>query len=106
MKKLFRFVTNHPRAVIIAIFVPTLFFALQIPRLKASVNMKDWVPDNHPVAAFNQEMENQFGVVDPVIVGVLNDVPGGILRGIGSGNLHGGCAKNTRRDRSITTRCI
>jgi len=61
------------------IFGLTLFFSIQIPRLPFSVNMKDWVPDDHPVAVFNQEMEDQFGAVDPVIIGVVSDDPEGVF---------------------------
>jgi len=79
MRYVFRFVTQYPRSIIAFISILTLFFAFQIPKLKISVNMKDWVPDDHPVSLYNDQMEEQFGVVDPVIVGVMNDGPEGIF---------------------------
>jgi len=75
MNSFFRFVTNYPRSIIIVISALTIAFASQIPKLQISANIKDWVPAEHPVSAYNRQMEERFGVVDPVIVGILSDGP-------------------------------
>jgi len=79
MKSFFRFVTEYPRSIIAVILALTVFFASHIPGLEISADMEDWVPSNNPVAVFSQDVEDQFGVVDPVIVGVFSEAPEGIF---------------------------
>lgn len=79
MNAFFRFVTDYPRTIIASLFVLTILFASQIPKLEISADIQDWVPADHPVSVFSQQMEEEFGVIDPVVVGVLNEGPEGIF---------------------------
>ena len=79
MNSFFGFVTDYPRAVIATLTALTILFASQIPRLEISADIRDWVPDDHPVSVISQKMEEEFGVIDPVVVGVLNESSEGIF---------------------------
>jgi len=79
MKSFFCFITNYPRSIMAIIAALTLFFAWQIPKLEISADIQDWVPPDHPATILNQQAEDQFGVVDPVVVGILSDHPDGIF---------------------------
>ncbi len=79
MNVFFRFVTDYPRAIIAAILGFTILFASQIPRLQISADISDWIPEGHPASIYSEKMEEEFGIVDPVVVGILNDGPEGIF---------------------------
>ena len=60
----------HPRTILAAIFVATVFFAVQIPGLKMYSDFADLLPQSHPYIQLHNEIKDNFGGANVIIVGV------------------------------------
>ncbi len=69
---------DHPRAVLALIFLLTLAFGSQLPRMQVDTDPKSMLPATSPVRQYNDQVEGWFGLhPDVIIVGVFRE--GGIF---------------------------
>ena len=60
----------NPKLVLMAIFATTLFFAWQIPSVKMYSDFADLLPQKHPYIELHNEIKDNFGGANVIIVGV------------------------------------
>ena len=60
----------NPKLVLMAIFAATLFFAWQIPSIKMYSDFADLLPQKHPYIELHNEIKDNFGGANVIIVGV------------------------------------
>jgi len=70
---LIKLVTRYRLAIIALLLLATIPFALHIPQLKRDASISSLIPESHPDYQFSHEMEELFGAVDQVVVGVTAD---------------------------------
>ncbi len=80
MEKFSRWMLRHPKAVILLYTVLTIFLTLEIRHLTIDPAIDDFLPDNHPEVVFFDEMREVFGLLNFVIVGVVDQREGGVFR--------------------------
>lgn len=61
---------NHPRVILALILGLTLFFGLQIPGVKMYSDFADQLPQSHPYIQLHNEIKDNFGGANVIIVGV------------------------------------
>jgi predicted RND superfamily exporter protein len=79
MRYYFRVVTAHP---VVALCLAGLVFALVGPfvfKLTRDTSPDAFIPPDHPALALKEEVEESFGVTEPIAVGVIRDKPGGVF---------------------------
>lgn len=64
------YVFRHPRTWLTLIALLTCFFALQIPALKMYSDFADLLPQSHPYIQLHNEIKDNFGGANVIIVGV------------------------------------
>lgn len=64
------YVFRHPRTWLALIAMLTVFFALQIPALKMYSDFADLLPQSHPYIQLHNEIKDNFGGANVIIVGV------------------------------------
>jgi len=79
MRQFFRFVTSHPIVVLSIAAVVALGLASQILRLNLDTSPDAFIPPGHPALALKKEVEDSFGLREPIAIGVIRDAPGGIF---------------------------
>jgi predicted RND superfamily exporter protein len=68
MKKISRFITEHPLFIIISLTAITVFFAISCVRIRTETDIKKLLPENaESVSAYN-EIDEQFGGADKMFV--------------------------------------
>lgn len=80
MERFARWVLRHPKKIVLFFLVLTLFFALEIRNLTINPAMDLFVPKGHPEVEFFREMKDVFGLLNFIIVGVVDEREGGIYR--------------------------
>ena len=65
-----RFIIKYRVALIILLVLTTLPFGLNIPQLTRDASVSSLIPESHPDYAFSSRMEELFGAVDQVVIGV------------------------------------
>lgn len=60
----------HPKSILAGIFLLTLFFGAQIPALKMYSDFADLLPQSHPYIQLHNEIKDNFGGANVIIVGV------------------------------------
>lgn len=63
-------VFRHPRTLLSAVLVATLFFAAQIPALKMYSDFADLLPQSHPYIQLHNEIKDSFGGANVIVVGI------------------------------------
>ncbi len=61
---------RHPRTILVAIALATLFFAAQIPGLRMYSDFADLLPQSHPYIQLHNEIKDNFGGANVIVVGV------------------------------------
>ena len=79
MRRYFCFVTSHPVAVLLVAGVVGLVFGPFVLTLKRDTSPDAFIPPGHPALALKQQVEQSFGLAEPIAVGVIRDHPGGIF---------------------------
>ncbi|MBT4637993.1 MAG: RND family transporter [Deltaproteobacteria bacterium] len=65
-----RFIIKYRIALIVLLLLITVPFGLNIPKLTRDAGISSLIPDDHPDYAFSGEMEEVFGAVDQVVIGI------------------------------------
>ncbi|MFK4752857.1 efflux RND transporter permease subunit [Oceanobacter antarcticus] len=61
---------KHPRTILAAILLITLFFAAQIPAVKMYSDFADLLPQEHPYIELHNSIKDSFGGANVIVVGV------------------------------------
>lgn len=68
-----RLITKYRYVLIVLLLLATLPFGLQIRNLKRDASVSSLIPKSHSDYTFSEEMEDLFGAVDQVVIGVTSD---------------------------------
>ncbi len=79
MRRFFESITAHPYAVLATGTVVALAFASFMLRLTRDTSPDAFIPKDHQALALNERIEEQFGLTEPIAVGVIRDHPDGIF---------------------------
>ena len=79
MRGYFRFVTSHPVLVLVAAGVLGLVLGPFVLGLTWNTSPDAFIPEKHPALLLKQEIEESFGLTEPIAVGVIRDAEGGIF---------------------------
>ena len=79
MKKLFELVTKFPKTTLIILIGITALIGSQLPTLRMETDAESMMPQSHPAIIYNDQAEEIFGIQDAVIIGIVNETPGGIF---------------------------
>lgn len=63
----------HPRKILTAIVLVTVFFAAQIPGLKMYTEFSDLLPQEHPYIVLHNEVRELFGGANTIVISVSVD---------------------------------
>lgn len=75
MESIFRIIIRFRFLVIAAILGVTIAAAMQLQYLRFESDAESMIPPNDPVLHYNDVVEERFGMLDLIIVGILNDNP-------------------------------
>ena len=79
VQRYFSFVVNHPVPVLVIGAIVALATGSGIFRLTRNTSPDAFIPPNHPALACKQRVDAQFGLTEPIAVGIIRDAPGGIF---------------------------
>jgi uncharacterized protein len=79
VQRYFSFVVNHPVPVLVIGAIVVLATGSGIFRLTRNTSPDAFIPPNHPALAGKQRVDAQFGLTEPMAVGIIRDAPGGIF---------------------------
>lgn len=80
MERLARWVWRYPKTVVGSFLVVTVLLVIQFPRLTIDPSVDVFVPRDHPEVQFFDETRQVFGLLNFVIIGVVDEREGGIYR--------------------------
>ncbi|MFH0983148.1 MAG: MMPL family transporter [Planctomycetota bacterium] len=79
MRRYFGLVTSHPILALGAGAVVALVFAPFVFKLTRNTSPDAFIPPDHEALALNKLVEQSFGLVEPIAIGVVRERPGGIF---------------------------
>ncbi|MBU2648128.1 MMPL family transporter [bacterium] len=68
-----RFIIKYRIVLIVLLVVMTIPFGFNIPRLTRDASVSSLIPESHPDYTFSGKMEEMFGAVDQVVIGISSD---------------------------------
>ncbi len=69
---------NRPKWVFFGVLLLTVIAGLQIPSIKVDTDPENMLPADNSARVFHDHVKERFGLHDMIVVGVVNDSPGGI----------------------------
>lgn len=79
-KRILIFIVDRPKLILWSIGIVTLLFAASLPWIQTDTKADRMLPENAPIRLLNKQVERQFDLQDPIVVGVINDEhPNGVL---------------------------
>jgi hypothetical protein len=66
-------ILKHNKAIVIIIFLITIFFLFQIPKVQINNDIEVFLPDTHPAKVSNEEMKDIFGESDGIVAALKVD---------------------------------
>jgi hypothetical protein len=79
MKTFFEVIIRFPRLVILATLALTVFFALQLPKLRLETDVEVYLPDGHPAVIYERLVKDIFNFQEPMAITIFNDGPDGVF---------------------------
>ncbi|GAB4342614.1 MAG: hypothetical protein Kow0099_20360 [Candidatus Abyssubacteria bacterium] len=79
MKTFFEVIVRFPRLVILATLALTVFFALQLPKLRLETDVEVYLPDEHPAVIYEELIRDIFNYQEPMAITIFNDGPDGVF---------------------------
>lgn len=76
LKHLYSTVIRYPKLVLVLILGVTIYFSLQLPKLRWETDARVYLPKGHPAIKYDEKVDEVFGVKDAVIIGIVNDQEG------------------------------
>jgi predicted RND superfamily exporter protein len=81
MRLCFRLVTSHPYPVLIFMALAALVPGVFLFGLTRETSPDAFIPEDQPALTVKREVDERFGLREPLVVGVIRDAPGGIFNG-------------------------
>ena len=78
MTTFFSRIIDFPRSVIVFLLLPTAFFACFLPRLEKDTDVTNMLPRRNPTVRLADRIEQEFGVRDSLLIGVVENGRQGI----------------------------
>ena len=72
MKTFYRFVTQHPKAILLVVFLMTIYMFSSLSSLRWETDARVYMPEGHPAILYDEKIEHLFGVKDALIIGIVN----------------------------------
>ncbi|MBN2559603.1 MAG: MMPL family transporter [Phycisphaerae bacterium] len=79
MRRYFLFVTSHPFSLLSIAAILAMVFGVFVLRLKRDPSPDAFIPKDHFALALKKQAERDFGLTEPIAVGVFRDGPGGVF---------------------------
>jgi predicted RND superfamily exporter protein len=79
MKKFFEAIISFPRLTILATLLLTVFFALQLKKVRLETDMSVYLPDDHPAIIYEELIGEIFNYQESLVIAIFNDGPDGIF---------------------------
>jgi predicted RND superfamily exporter protein len=79
MRKIFTLTVDFPHLFIFGTLALTLFFALQLPKLRIETDLGVYLAEDHPSVLYQDLVEEVFNYQDSMVVALFNDGPHGIF---------------------------
>ncbi|MHC4093745.1 MAG: hypothetical protein ACYSVY_26320, partial [Planctomycetota bacterium] len=79
MRRYFCFVTSHPVAILCIAGLTALLLGSFMLGLTRDTSPDAFIPQDHEALALKKQVEESFGLTEPIAVGVIRDRPGGIF---------------------------
>lgn len=73
LRKLYSTVTLFPKIVLLIVIGLTVFFALQLPKLRWETDARVYLPKGHAAILYDEKVDAVFGAKDAVIIGIVNE---------------------------------
>ena len=80
MEAVTRWMLRHPKKIIIAFCLVTLFFGLEMRNLRVNPAVEIFVPADHPEVVFYLDMREMFSLFSFFMVGVVDEREGGVFQ--------------------------
>lgn len=71
--KLVEFSVNRPMAVVLLTIIITIFFAIQLPKIKIDTDPENMLRKNEPVRIFHKNVKKDFGIEELIVLGIVRD---------------------------------
>jgi len=78
MHAFFARVLAYPRTVLVLLLLPTIFFASALPQLKKETDAVKMLPADHPAVISSEQIEEEFGIKESMLVGIVEKNEDGI----------------------------
>ncbi len=78
MKKIFNWVLTHPKSVLLMLVLTTVLAVSQMRHIHIETDMDAMLPKHSDAYINKQVLEERFGSVDMVIIGIINDAKDGV----------------------------
>ncbi len=79
MRSYFQFVTSRPIPVLVFFGIVGAVFGAMIPRLTRETSPDAFIPSDHWALTLKREVDEMFGLKEPIAIGVIRDGPGGVF---------------------------
>ena len=79
MKKLLQLTIRFPRLTIVLTLAVTVFFALQLPKVRLETDMNVYFPEGHPAIEYEEMIKEIFSFQESMAIAIVNDGPDGIF---------------------------
>jgi len=73
LERLTRFSLDHPRIVIGTVFILTVLFALQFPKITIDTDPENMLEADQADRVFYNRVKQEFGIHDLIVVGIVDD---------------------------------
>ena len=78
MKQIFNWVLTHPKSVLLMLLLTTVLAVSQMRHIHIETDMDAMLPKHSDAYINKQVLEERFGSVDMVIIGIINDAKDGV----------------------------
>lgn len=71
--RFFKAVTAFPKTIIMAGLILILSSAVFIPTLQKDTRSDAFIPPDHPVLIYRDQVKDIFGLEDPMVIAIVNE---------------------------------
>jgi predicted RND superfamily exporter protein len=79
VRRYFEFITSHPRSVLAASTLLALALVPWLFTLTRDTSPDAFIPEDHQALILKRQVEQMFGLAEPIAVGIIRDRPGGVF---------------------------
>ncbi len=72
----YRYVVSYPKLIVTALFVFTIFCALQLDKLQWETDARVYLPKGHHAIIYDEIVADTFGVKNSILIAVVNEKKG------------------------------